>query len=89
MLKTDWLRGVKRTPEEFDALVLRIVRAQPDLQFTARELSSRLAQFNGQMVPDVNRVLRSMKRLAKADNVQLGWYRRGWFFYYHVRYKHD
>jgi len=89
MSQIDWLRGVKRTSQQFDDLVLRILRTNPEIGFTAKGLADRLTQFNGQMRPDVNRVLRSMKRLAAANKVTIRHFSRGWFNYYIVRYKND
>jgi hypothetical protein len=85
MRRNDWLRGVKRSPEDFDRLVLMIAASRPERNWTAKHLSERLAQFNGNLAPDVNRVLRSMKRLAAKDAVVLGHYSRGWFNYYWIR----
>lgn len=88
MLSNDWLRGVKRTPAEFDSLVLRIINANPQSWWSARDLADRLASFNGQIAPDVHRTLRSMKRLFKDGKISLR-YRtiRGWYGHYEGRYK--
>jgi len=89
MSRQDWLRGVKRTPQEFDTLVYLIVQSRSEKNWTAQQIAERFAPYNGQMKPDVNRVLRSMKRLHAAGRVTLGHYSRGWFNYYYVREKEN
>lgn len=83
MMKQDWLRGVKRTPEDFDRLVFLIMNSFPERRYTARQISEYMAPYNGSMKPDVNRVLRSMKRLKGKGKITLVYHReRGWYGWY-------